>query len=262
MSIYAEARRVSDLKDCYFYHTMNLPGIGRTAGDWELHNIKSYLGDVDFKGRRVLDVGCASGVLSFYAEQQGAEVVSFDLDERGSWDMVPFAKGGEIEIMSESRKAVIQKLNNAYWLAHRLLDSKAQVVYGNVYAIPDAIGPVDVAIYGSILLHMRDPFLALQSGLKLARHTAIVAEPLRAQRQETTEPFLSLLPDPKTVEPKDAWWDIRPEWVVRALGVLGFEDVEIKHHMQMHGGKDEWVYTVVGKRTHGHVGPRDIDCGG
>jgi hypothetical protein len=257
MSIYTDARSVTDLKDCYFYHTMYLPSIGKIEGDWDLHNLSSYLGEVNFKGKRVLDVGCASGVLSFYAEKQGAEVVSFDLDERGSWDMVPFAKGLGLELMCESRKSVLRKLNNAYWLAHRLLDSKAQVVYGNVYDIPEAIGPVDIAVYGSILLHMRDPFLALQSGLKLARHSVIVAEPFRTQQQETTEPFLSLLPDPKTMEPKDAWWDIRPEWVVRALGILGFEDVEFKKHLQGHNGKDECLYTVVGKRTHGHVAERE-----
>jgi hypothetical protein len=170
MSVYTDARSVTDLKDCYFYHTMYLPSIGKIEGDWDLHNLSSYLGEVNFKGRRVLDVGCASGVLSFYMEKQGAEVVSFDLDERGSWDMVPFAKGLGLELMCELRKSSIRKLNNAYWLAHRLLDSRSQVVYGNVYDIPEAIGPVDIAVYGSILLHMRDPFLALQSGLKLARH--------------------------------------------------------------------------------------------
>jgi hypothetical protein len=30
-----------------------------------------------------------------------------------------------------------------------------------VYDMPPAIGPVDVAVYGSILLHLRDPFRAL-----------------------------------------------------------------------------------------------------
>ena len=60
-------------------------------------NLKKYLGGVDFRGRRVLDVGCASGILSFYMERQGAEVVSFDLDKNGDWDMVPFAKCNQFE---------------------------------------------------------------------------------------------------------------------------------------------------------------------
>jgi hypothetical protein len=36
MSIYTEPRSVSDLKDCYFYHTMDLPGIGKIEGNWDL----------------------------------------------------------------------------------------------------------------------------------------------------------------------------------------------------------------------------------
>jgi len=255
MSIYTEPRSVSDLKECYFYHTMNLPGIGKIEGNWDLRrNLKKYLGGIDFRGRRVLDVGCASGILSFYMEQRGAEVVSFDLDKNGDWDMVPFAKWEQFEHIAAERKSIIDKLNNAYWLAHRLFDSKAKVVYGSVYAIPAAIGPVEIAVYGSILLHLRDPFLALQSGLRLTTHSVIVSEILRGQRQKTTEPFLEFLPDARTVEPKDTWWDIRPEWVIRAIGVLGFEDVKIHYHTQRYEGRTIGLYTVVGRRTHGKVG--------
>jgi hypothetical protein len=254
MSIYSEPRNVSDLKECYFYHTMDLPGLGKVEGNWDLRpKLEQYLGNVDFKGRRVLDVGCASGILSFYVEKQGGEVVSFDLDKNGDWDIIPYAKWEQFARVAADRKTIINKLNNAYWLGHRLLRSKAKVVYGSVYAIPEAIGPVDIAVYGAILLHLRDPFLALQNGLKLTTDTVIVVEGLRGQRQATTEPFLELLPEAKTVEPKDTWWDIRPEWVVRAIGVLGFEDVKIHYHTQKYEGRDIELYTVVGKRTHGNV---------
>jgi hypothetical protein len=254
MSIYSEPRNVSDLKDCYFYHTMDLPDIGRIQGNWDLRpNLKDYLGRLNFRQKRVLDVGCASGVLSFYIEQQGAEVVSFDLDKNGDWDMVPFAKWEQYEHIAADRKVIIDRLNNAYWLAHRLLKSKAKVVYGSVYAIPAAIGPVDTAVYGSILLHLRDPFLALQNGLRLTTHSVIVADGLRGPREVTGEPFLEFFPDAKTVEPKDTWWNVRPEWVVRALGVLGFEDVKVNYHTQKYEGRDVQLYTVVGNRTHGNV---------
>jgi SAM-dependent methyltransferase len=254
VSIYSEPRNVNELEECYFYHTMDLPGLGKIEGNWDLGpKLRQYLGQVDFKRRRVLDVGCASGILSFYMEKQGAEVVSFDLDKNGDWDMVPFAKWEQFDHVVADRKVIIDKLNNAYWLAHRLLHSKAKVVYGSVYAIPSAIGAVDIAVYGSILLHLRDPFLALQNGLRLTTQSVIVSEVLRGQIQKTTEPFLGLLPDAKTVEPKDAWWDIRPEWIVRAIGILGFENVKINYHTQKYEGRDIELYTVVGQRTHGKV---------
>ena len=40
--------------------------------------------------------------------------------------------------------------------------SKAKVVYGTVYEIPEEIGRVEVATFGSVLRHVRDPFLALR----------------------------------------------------------------------------------------------------
>jgi SAM-dependent methyltransferase len=254
MSIYTAPRMITDLKECFFYHTMALPGIGTVQGNWDLNpNINNYLGKVHFKGKRVLDVGCANGILSFYMEHQGAEVVSFDLDKNGDWDMVPFAKWEQRQQIANERKTLIDRLNNAYWLAHRLFDSKALVVYGSVYAIPEAIGPINISVYGSILLHLRDPFLALQSGLKLTKETVCISEPLRGQEVKTTEPYLGFLPDARTVAPKDTWWDIRPEWVIQAIGVLGFEDIEISYHTQKYEGKDTELYTVVGRRTQGTV---------
>lgn len=253
-SIYVAPRTVTDVKDCCFYHTMELPGVGRIDGDWDLHaNIKNYLGGVDFAGRRALDVGCANGVLSFYMERQGANVVSFDLDKSQDWDVVPFAKWGQLGHRRELTKQLIEQVNNGYWLAHRLLGSKAQVVHGSVYAIPEAIGAVDIAVLGSILLHLRDPFMALQNALRLCEHTAIIADIHHRHDPQSAGPFLALLPDAATVEPVDTWWDVRPEWVVRAIGILGFEAVNVTYHTQRHRGQDIDLYTVVGQRTHGQV---------
>jgi hypothetical protein len=50
------------------------------------------------------------------------------------------------------------------------------VVYGRVYELPAAIGPVDVCTFGSILLHLRDPFLALANALRLTRETVVVTD--------------------------------------------------------------------------------------
>jgi len=251
---YAKPRAVNGLSECYFYHSMDLPGIGMVKGNWDLRqNIDEYLGRADFKGKRVLDVGCASGFLSFHMEKQGADVVSFDLDKNLDWDMVPFAKWEHLHHISNERKTIVDRLNNSFWLAHRLLDSRAKVAYGSVYAIPEAIGAVDYSVYGSILLHLRDPFLALQNGLRLTREKVIVSDVLRGVKIKTGEPYLGFLPDFKTVEPKDAWWDVRPEWVVAAIGALGFEKTKITYHTQKYEGRDIELYTVVGTRTHGTV---------
>ncbi len=54
----ARPRVVERLEDCYFYHTMELPGLGVRRGHWDLRGkFYDYVGGVDVAGRSVLDVG-------------------------------------------------------------------------------------------------------------------------------------------------------------------------------------------------------------
>ncbi|GAI92786.1 unnamed protein product, partial [marine sediment metagenome] len=80
-------------EECYFYHTMDIPGFGCIQGPWDLRKVAhEYLGSVDFKGKRVLEIGTASGFLCFYMESLGAEVVACDLSENQLMDLVPFSR--------------------------------------------------------------------------------------------------------------------------------------------------------------------------
>ncbi len=257
LEVYAKRRIIEDIDQCDFYHTIDLPGYGTIEGAWDLRNgINDYLGGVNFRGKRVLDVGTANGMLCFETERQGGEVVAFDLSKDYKWDMVPYARWKDSEYMYRTHKNHIDKLNNAFWFCHRCINSNAKVVYGNVYDIPKQIGKVDIVIYGAILLHLRDPFLALQSGTKLTQGTVIVTEVLTPHTfeskegvdQDLKEPCLRFLPDPETLEPRDTWWDLRPEVVVRMLKVLGFTDINVTFHTQLHRGEVIRLYTVVGRQ--------------
>ena len=78
--IYAQPQNIKNVDGCYFYHTMDIPGYGTVYGEWDLRGRESsYLGNVRFKGKSVLEIGTASGHLCFYMEKQGAEVVAYDL---------------------------------------------------------------------------------------------------------------------------------------------------------------------------------------
>ena len=92
-SVYAEPRTVTDLEDCYFYHSMEIPGYGLVEGPWDLRGgVDDYLGGVDLRDKRVLEVGTASGFLCFTMEGRGADVVAYDLSDEQSWDVVPYAQ--------------------------------------------------------------------------------------------------------------------------------------------------------------------------
>jgi SAM-dependent methyltransferase len=256
-TVYAKPRVITDLAECWFYHTMDIPGYGTVQGEWDLRrSVDSYLGHVSFAGQRALDVGCASGFLSLHMERQGAEVVSYDLSDDYPWDIVPFAKTDYRKLIEE-RKSIIRKLNNSYWLNHRVHQSQARVVYGTVYAIPPEIGPVDICIFGSILVHLRDPFLALYNALRLTRSTVIVTEALpRGDHYKSLfgllrRPAQRFVPNFRAGGPVDAWWLLTPEAIIQFLGVLGFEETVMTYHRQSYYGDQRLLFTVVGRRTAG-----------
>lgn len=252
-NIYAKPQVITDIGECYFYHTIDIPGYGVVKGEWDLRGEeRAYLGDVNFKGKRVLEVGTASGFLCFYMESQGAEVVAYDLSENQSWDIVPYCQYNNNQIVSE-RKSHIRKINNAFWLSHRAYNSQAKMVYGTVYTIPEQIGMVDISTFGSILFHVRDPFLALQSALCLTKETVIITEPLTRGYflfkflDKLRGPCMQFLPEPKICSPIDTWWRLSPDIIIRFLTVLGFEEVTVKYHLFK--GHKECIYAIVGHRT-------------
>jgi SAM-dependent methyltransferase len=246
---YAVPRVVGDISDCYFYHTIEIPGHGVVQGEWDLRpGVDAYLGGFDFRGKRVLDVGAASGFLSFHTELNGADVVSFDLSEDQPWDIVPFARG-DAAAVEAGRRDHMRRINNSYWFCHRAFNSHAKAVYGTVYEIPLAIGPVDVAIYGSILLHLRDPFRALEMGARLTREAIIVSDLLPYGRFGLFRSAAVFMPRFQHINDWFTWWRLPPSLVCEFLKILGFEHTTVTRHRQLFCGKSRTLYTVIGRRA-------------
>ncbi|HEX5115413.1 MAG TPA: methyltransferase domain-containing protein [Pseudonocardiaceae bacterium] len=269
-SVYAPPREVASVDDCYFYHTMDIPGHGVVTGEWDLRGRENlYLGGFDFTGKRVLEMGPASGFLTRYMEQAGADVVAYDLSEDHSWDTVPF-EGSDFEQLDKERREHIRRLNNGWWLSRNANNLSAQAVYGTVYTVPEAIGQVDVATFASILLHVRDPFLAVQTAARLVRETIIVTDIYPATDFHLVQPQLNSadpaivteLPEESFGENKmvfmpqywdkayvDTWWMLSPTTVKRFLGILGFTETTVTYHFAPSGGNSRtMLYTVVAHR--------------
>jgi hypothetical protein len=129
-------------------------------------------------------------------------------------------------------------------------------VYGSVYDVPAAIGPVDVATFCAVLLHTRDPFQALFNGSRLARDTVVVTEIVvgDAEADAGSRPAMRFVPDHRVGNPNDTWWFLNPRIVQAWLGVLGFEETTVTFHTQ--GGPiagQQPFFTVVGRRTKGRA---------
>lgn len=256
---FAPARDIQSADDCYFYHSMTLPGHGEVRGEWDLRGRESeYIGGVDVAGKRVLEIGTASGHMGFWMEKQGAELVGYDLSDEQEWDIVPY-HGYDYEEHISRRKSHIRKLNNSWWLARKCFNSRARVAYGSIYDLPSSLGMFDVVTLGSILLHLRDPFLAMQRAASLSRETLVVTDLLVVKHQAIPALLgqgrvVRFQPDGRLCRPYETWWSISPDYVAEVATILGFNDIRLSLHRQKfipgrkHLDTRCNLYTIVARR--------------
>lgn len=228
-SLFAEPWQVERLEDCYFYHTIELSDLGVQKGHWDLRSrFDDYIGGVDVRGKSVLDVGTATGFLSFEAEARGASrVVSFDMSDVRQQAIVPFK--GKLYTYDQ-HDAWVRKWKNAYWLCHRLLNSKADVYYGDIYALPQELGQFDITIVGAVLEHLVDPVSALISIARLTRERMALVTPL----VESNEKIARFEPNADRPEADVTWWTYSTGLYRELLKILGFEIEKITYANYYH----------------------------
>lgn len=249
-SLFVTPRVIADLSDCYFYHTMDLPGFGLVPGHWDLRGkFDEYVGGVNVTGKSVLDVGTATGFLSFEAEKRGARVVSVDMSNGSQQTFLPFKDKPyyrDHDRWAEGYDAYIEKWKNAYWLSHRLLESKAEVYYGNIYDLPPKLGSFEVAIVGSVLEHLSDQVTALASIARLTKETMILVTPL----VESEERIARFEPRASDQDHDYTWWTYSVGVYREVLAMLGFSITRITHSQYYHDyeGRFEERPTLVADR--------------
>lgn len=283
--LYESPGPVPAVEDCFFYHCLDLPGHGEILGQWDLRPaVGEYLGGIDLDGRRVLEIGPASGYLTFHMEQAGAEVVGCELASGADWDLVPYAGDAGRDSYVESRRMLQRKLQEGFWFGHRAFGSKAGVCYSSIYSLPETVGRFDVGVFGMVLLHVRDPFQAMARVLRQVDETAVVTEMFPsahlspdlwgdfssrpctdasdAGRVELTEPQkehvaalssrMYFCPQAALQEPKETWWHFTPSWIAEALKILGFDIESVSYHYQFHNPAHQWTKTP---GAHAHLHP-------
>lgn len=137
-----------------WYHTFDLgEGVTTTSQvplfkDMWAFNLKC-LESVDFRGKRVLDIGCRDGLFSFEAERRGArEVIGIDND----------LSTGAVELL----------------IPH--FDSKVQMRQMNLYELtPETMGRFDVILFFGVLYHLRYPFWGLKRIIDCLEEQGVMA---------------------------------------------------------------------------------------
>ena len=250
-ALFAPPRFVDRVEDCFLYHAMELPGFGLIPAHWDLRGrFDDYIGDVDVRRKSILDVGTATGFLSFEAEKRGASrVVSFDQSDGAEQKFLPFKDKPyyrDHAQWAEEYRGEIERWKNAYWLSHRLLGSKAEVFYGDIYKLPSELGEFDIAIIGSVLEHLSDPITALGSVARLTKERMVIVTPLL----ETDQPMARFEGNADKPDADFTWWTYSLGVYREVLGMLGFEIERVNRatYYYMYGDRDEERATIVAVR--------------
>jgi hypothetical protein len=143
-------RQVDQLSKRSCYHSIELPDGSVIPGiigvDALRARVRSFSIPEDLRGKRVLDVGAATGWNSFEMERRGADVVAIDCVEFEEFHM-----------------------------AHKLLGSNVEYRVLDVDELsPGTLGLFDYALFFGVLYHLRHPLLGLERLCALTREAAFV----------------------------------------------------------------------------------------
>lgn len=217
------AARVAELS---WYHILELaPGVV-TPGWFDLRPSASIVPlPASLEGKRCLDVGTWDGFWAFEMERRGAaEVVAIDIDDPDRWDWPPHSrlgadKEGRLRFLADFKSNAA-----SFRLAHEALDSKVERLDFSVYDLsPERLGTFDVVFLGSLLLHLRDPVLALDRLRSVCGGEAVIADTIEAiptiTRPRTPLARLDGLH-------RSWWWTPNRCGLHRMVASAGFEIVE------------------------------------
>ncbi len=142
-----------------WYHTVELrPGV-ETPGWFDTRPVAAALPWPDLRGARCLDVGTFEGFWAREMSARGAdEVVAIDILDPHNWD---WPIGSDPQVIAEVGRR--KRGGAGFEFVNRALGSTIECQELSVYDLdPEVVGTFDLVYLGSVLLHLRNPILALE----------------------------------------------------------------------------------------------------
>lgn len=209
------ARLRSRLDSIDWYHTQELGPDLVTPGMFDLRGYVDRYGIPDrLDGLRVLDVGTFEGFWAFEFERRGAAVTAIDVDRIQDLDWPRHLRPSD-----DGRRG------EGFELAKAARGSQAERVGCSIYdATPERLGGrFDFVFCGSVLIHLRDPVLALERMAGLCRGSFIFADEY-SPRLAWLPSFLNAA-EFRGETPWSTWWRPAPKTWEAMLRCAGFEQV-------------------------------------
>ena len=201
-----------------WYHTIELPDGSTTPGWIDTRPIASLIPWPDsLKGGRCLDVGTFDGYWAFEMERRGAgEVVAIDVDDPEGLDFVLDMKTAGPEFIREIRA----ERGPGFATAKAALGSSVSRRNRSVYDLnPADDGRFDVVFCGAMLLHLRDPILALEKIRDVCAGVLVLAESINPLLEIVAPRYATAAVHPFN----DQWWVPNSRGMERFLSMSGFD---------------------------------------
>lgn len=234
------------------YHWFDTPDGQTVRGYWDLRPAwREYFGNFDFSGKSVLELGPASGFLSLQMEADGAKVTSLEIPPGHAPDMLP-VPGIKMDVLAKQQTEIIDRFRKDWRYYHSLFGSKNQVIYGDIYALSSLDRQFDVTTAAAILLHLANPFRAIQEAAKISQ--TIIVTDLQHPGIDG-QGFMDFNPNPNSTDGA-GWWLLSHGAISRMLTAVGFNKQRLSfstHRLygnpQSKNYTDHKFFTIVADRT-------------
>lgn len=244
----AAALGYPDIRDYYWYHTVDLPGGLVTPGHYDFREaLPLFPFPHDMHGMRALDVGSATGFFAFEFARRGAHVVSVELPSLETLDRFPgqttvqlidkirnmmgprFA--GEAGVRYTVDQLYFYLLRGPFEFCRERLGLSIERCYSTVYDLTEANtgGGFDWIFLGDVLLHTLNPLQALSALAPLCRGTLVFSQHI----PEATDGQAAMLYVGGDSLDSDevSWWLPNKPCVISLLKKLGFRTVtDVGYH--------------------------------
>lgn len=240
----AAALGVPDIRNYYWYHTVELPDGLVTPGQYDFREaLPAFPFPEDMRGLRVLDVGSATGFFAFEFARRGADVVSVELPSLYALDRFP---GQDVEqTLDKIRKMMGPRsasetddglpytaeqmyfylLEGPFEFCRKRLGARIGRCYSTVYDLTETKvgGTFDLIFMGDVLLHTLNPLQALAAVAPLCRGTLVFSQVI-PDAPDGQAAMLYVGGDSLTSD-EVSWWLPNKPCIIGLLKKLGFRTV-------------------------------------
>lgn len=217
-----------------WYHSIDIaPGVA-TKGMFDNRHALPIIPFPDLRGKRCLDVGTCDGFYALHMERSGAaEVVAIDLPDLDALDYPPEVRHDpKVDLSREAMRA----RHGGPRVLRDVVETQIEWRELSVYDLnPAAVGTFDVAVVGSLLLHLRDPVRALDAVRSVVRGSLVLAEHVHASLtlRSRRRPLFELRGEGLDFQ----WWLGNERGLRHLLEVGGFDVEEASRYFLLRFGR-------------------------